>query len=74
LTGATAGISRSHCSVYLRNGRARVRDHSRHGTFLNGQRVDDTVQLLTGDRLRLGAPGIELLVIRVEQDNGAPPP
>jgi hypothetical protein len=73
LTGATAGISRSHCSVYLRNGRGRVRDHSRHGTFLNGQRVDRTAALLTGDRLRMGAPGIELLAIRVEQDNGAPP-
>jgi hypothetical protein len=73
LTGAPAGVSRSHCSVYLQDGQVLVRDHSRHGTLLNGRRVEGTAALLTGDRLCLGAPGIELQLIRVERDDGAPP-
>ena len=73
LSGTIAGISRSHCSVYLRDGRAVVEDHSRHGSFLNGRRVEGSAGLIAGDRLRVGAPGIELRLIRVVQDDGAPP-
>ncbi len=40
LGGAGAGISRSHCTLVRRGGQVIVRDHSRYGTFVNGERVD----------------------------------
>ncbi len=71
LRGSTAGISRSHCSVYRSGARVLVEDHSAHGSFLNGQRVDGSAELSTGDLLRLGIPGIELQLIKVLSDDGA---
>lgn len=68
LTGKTAGISRSHCSIYRSSGRTVVEDHSTHGSYLNGQRVEGKADLVVGDRLRLGSPGIELLLVLVAQD------
>ena len=47
-----------------------MEDHSSHGSFVNGQRVDGSVELVVGDRLRLGTPGIELRLIRVADDDG----
>jgi len=74
LTGRTAGISRSHCSVYRAAGRAVVEDHSTHGSFLNGQRIHGMADLAEGDRLRLGSPGIEVRLIRVmETEDDGPP-
>ena len=70
LTGTTSGISRSHCSVRLDEERVVMLDHSSHGSFVNGQRVDGSVELVVGDRLRLGTPGIELRLIRVAEDDG----
>jgi hypothetical protein len=72
LTGSTAGISRSHCSVYRVENRVVVEDHSTHGSFLNGQRVQGTADLAEGDRLRMGSPGIEVRLIRVmdAEDDG----
>ena len=70
LTGATAGISRSHCSVLRREDRVVIRDHSSHGSFLNGQRVEGEAELDAGDRLRLGSPGIELQLIEVIESGG----
>jgi hypothetical protein len=70
LTGTTAGISRTHCALVRVGGRVLVEDHSRHGTFLNGQRVDGKTDLSAGDRLRLGTPGIELLLISVVDGDG----
>jgi hypothetical protein len=65
LAGRTAGISRSHCSIYSRDRRVFVEDHSTHGSFVNDERVDGKAVLGSGDRLRLGSPGIELQLIRV---------
>jgi hypothetical protein len=64
--GATAGISRSHCSLVARGGEAVLEDHSRHGTFLNGERVQRRARLAAGDRIRLGTPGVELELVRIE--------
>jgi len=49
-----------------------VEDHSTHGSFLNGQRVQGTADLAEGDRLRMGSPGIEVRLIRVmdAEDDG----
>jgi len=71
LEGRTAGISRSHCSIYRAAGRTVAEDHSTHGSFLNGRRIEGTADLVTGDRLRLGSPGIELVLLRVEGDGAS---
>jgi hypothetical protein len=70
LTGATAGISRSHCSLYRRKGLVVIEDHSTYGTYLNGRKIKGTTEVGCGDRLRLGSPGQELLLIEVKQEDG----
>ena len=65
------GVSRQHCALQLENGQCIVRDSSRYGTFLNGHRIDDSAVLQVGDLIRLGTPGYELQLIRVEGDDGA---
>jgi pSer/pThr/pTyr-binding forkhead associated (FHA) protein len=65
LGGAGAGISRSHCTLVRRKGQVVVRDHSRHGTFVNGERVDGEMSLGAGDRLRVGTPGVVLELVTV---------
>jgi len=65
------GVSRQHCALQLENGQCIVRDSSRYGTFLNGHRIDDSAVLQVGDLIRLGTPGYELRLIRVEGDDGA---
>ncbi len=65
LTGETAGISRYHCSICGVDGQVVVEDHSKFGTFLNDKRIHERAVLKKGDRLRLGAPGIELHLIEV---------
>ena len=72
LRGQTAGISRRHCSITRQGDVVQVEDHSTHGSFLNGQRILGSVELVTGDRLRLGSPGLELQLICVVEDDGAP--
>ena len=65
LEGDTAGISRYHCSIYGVDGQVFVEDHSKFGTFLNDKRIHERAMLKKGDRLKLGAPGIELHLIEV---------
>jgi hypothetical protein len=71
LTGSTAGISRSHCSIYRLDDRVVVEDHSSYGSFVNGRRVEGKTTLAAGDRLRVGTPGVELQLITVTDSNGA---
>jgi len=70
LTGRTAGISRTHCSIYRLEDRVVVEDHSRHGSFLNGQRIEGRAEPRAGDRLRLGTPGVELFLIEAADGDG----
>lgn len=65
LEGPTAGISRSHCTLLRQDGAVVVRDHSRYGTYVNGERVDGEAVLGAGDRLRIGAPGVVLELVAV---------
>ena len=46
-----------------------VEDHSTYGTFLNGSRVEETAEVGVRDRLRLGSPGVELMLIAVLEDD-----
>lgn len=65
LAGPGAGISHVHCTLQRRDGTVVVRDHSRHGTFVNGQRVEGEAVLGAGDRLRIGTPGVVLELVTV---------
>lgn len=63
VSGPAAGISRSHCTVVEQDGAVVVRDHSRHGTYLNGERITGSAALAAGDRLRVGTPGVVLELV-----------
>jgi hypothetical protein len=65
LAGPAAGISRSHCTLVQDDGLVRVRDHSRYGTFVNGDLVAGSVEVAAGDRLRIGTPGVVLELVAV---------
>jgi hypothetical protein len=65
LAGALQGVSRRHCSIYRNGAGVVVEDHSSYGTFVNGARVQGQATLAAGDRVRLGTPGEELLLITV---------
>lgn len=66
LGGTGEGISRSHCTLLRERGRSLVRDHSRHGTYLNGARVGGEAEVSAGDRLRVGSPGVVLELVAVD--------
>lgn len=65
LPGPAAGVSRRHCELVCVDGAVIVRDLSRDGTFLNGERVAGEARLAAGDRLRLGRPGVSLELVAV---------
>ncbi len=65
LAGPGSGISRVHCTLQRRDRAVVVRDHSRYGTFVNGERVEGETVLAAGDRLRVGTPGVVLELVTV---------
>jgi hypothetical protein len=67
LEGETAGISRAHCRLFEAEGEIVLEDVSTYGTFVNGERVVGRVVVNPGDRVRVGSPGRELLVIAAEE-------
>jgi hypothetical protein len=66
LEGETAGISRAHCRIFESAGSAVVEDLSTWGTYLNGERISGRAVLAIGDRIRVGSPGVELLLVAAE--------
>jgi hypothetical protein len=66
VVGATAGVSRVHCSLVRTAQGVTVIDHSRYGTWLNDEAVVGRAPLRAGDRLRLGRPGVTLELIASE--------
>jgi hypothetical protein len=68
---SSAGISRAHCEIAMRNGELRLRDLSRFGTFVNEQRIDAEAVLKPADVIRIGSPGAELHVVALESSRGA---
>ena len=63
IEGEIAGISRTHCCFFESAGQALVEDLSTWGTFVNGERVAGRAVLAAGDRVRVGSPGVELVLI-----------
>ena len=54
-------VSRRHASVRPAGDALEVEDHgSRNGTWVNGARVDGTVRLAPGDRVRVGDTAFEV--------------
>jgi hypothetical protein len=66
LDGETAGISRAHCRLFETGGEVVLEDLSTYGTFVNGEAIVGRVVVFPGDRVRLGSPGQELLLIAAE--------
>lgn len=64
------GISRNHCTVIMKNDRCILNDLSRYGTYLNDQRVEGSSILNTGDKIRIGSPGIEMMLITLGETFG----
>ena len=70
LSEGLAGVSRRHCT-FLRDGsELLLLDHSRFGTFVNGERVAERARVLAGDAVRIGDPGVELALIAVDAAAG----
>ncbi len=67
------GVSRLHCTLVRREGITTIEDHSTYGSYVNEERVKGRTVLRVGDRLRLGAPGVQLDLIQIVSDHGTPP-
>lgn len=61
----SAGVSKLHCALQADSAECVVSDHSRYGTYLNGNRINGSAVLQVGDILRVGTPGHEFELIRV---------
>jgi hypothetical protein len=67
LPDGLAGVSRRHCTFVREGAETVLVDHSRCGTFVNGERVAERARVRTGDRVRVGEPGVELGLISVTE-------
>lgn len=65
LAGPGAGVSATHCVLVREGDAVVVHDRSRHGTFVNGERVAGSAPLAAGDRLRIGTPGVVFELVAV---------
>lgn len=65
LSGPAAGLSGTHCVLVREAGGVLVRDRSRYGTFVNGERVQGSAAVAAGDRIRVGTPGLVLELVAV---------
>ena len=71
-----AGVSRRHCTLLQEGVTTVLIDHSRFGTFVNGERVRERVAVHAGDRIRIGEPGTELELLSLHPTSSsrdAPP-
>lgn len=66
----TEGVSRAHCELAVVDGELRIRDLSSFGTFVNERRIEGVEVLKAADVIRIGSPGAELTVVRVEASDG----
>lgn len=66
IEGSPAGVSGIHCELAIDGTQCLIIDHSRYGTFLNGNRISGSAALRAGDTIRIGTPGLELQLIRAE--------
>ena len=63
-------VSRVHCGIRLSDGDFYLKDlKARNGTFVNGQRVEDTVKLKAGDRIQVGSTVFVLESATIAEDS-----
>jgi hypothetical protein len=65
------GVSRAHCELRVVDGELKLRDLSSFGTFVNERRIEGDEVVKPADVIRVGSPGAELTVVRVETADGA---
>jgi hypothetical protein len=70
LAEGLAGVSRRHCTLVSQGDEVILVDHSAFGTFVNGERVAERVRVRSGDRVRVGDPGVEISLIAVSEAPG----
>jgi hypothetical protein len=70
LNGGQGGVSRAHCELVKRDGELKLVDKSRFGTFVNEKRISGEIALQPADVIRIGSPGEQLQVIRMEAASG----
>ncbi|MFK8051703.1 MAG: FHA domain-containing protein, partial [Woeseiaceae bacterium] len=63
LEGQPPGVSSLHCELKLIAAQCELHDHSRYGTFLNGNRISGNAVLQAGDIIRVGTPGVEFQLL-----------
>jgi predicted component of type VI protein secretion system len=75
LRPASASISKRHCALIVKEGKAFVRDFdSTNGTFLNGEPVKGEVELKHDDRLRVGPLEFAVQLEATPVNKPTPPP
>lgn len=68
-----SSVSREHCEFLIEDGALRLKDlGSRNGTFVNGERVEGTVEIQPGDRVAIG-PVVFTAQIDGEPEHIEPP-
>ncbi|HEX8143745.1 MAG TPA: FHA domain-containing protein [Pyrinomonadaceae bacterium] len=68
-------VSRRHAEIRFKDGRYLLVDtNSSFGTFLDGQRITEPVEVREGARAQFGAGGPVMIVVRIEQDQPKPAP
>jgi hypothetical protein len=65
LAEGLAGVSRRHCTFLSDGAGTLLLDHSRFGTLVNGEPVAERTRVRAGDEVRVGNPGVTLLLIAV---------
>lgn len=66
-------ISRQHCSIEFDGTTVMVRDVSRNGTIVNGARIQQQIDLVAGDILRLGHTSFQIREINTEKQRQSGP-
>jgi len=62
-------VSRVHCGIRLSDGEFYLKDlKARNGTFVNGKRVEDTVNLKEGDRIQIGSTIFVLEAVSTDEE------
>jgi ABC transport system ATP-binding/permease protein len=68
-------VSRRHAEIRSKDGRYILVDtQSSFGTYLDGQRITEPVEIREGARAQFGAGGPVMRVVRIEHDQPAPAP
>ena len=70
VNSSTEGVSRHHCSIYRRDDRVQVEDHSSYGTFVNDRKIEGSTVAVIGDSIGIGHPGREFRLIEVADEDG----